>query len=104
MVLRSLRRNFRTEKSLTAKCPYGEVSLRRNVFTAKCPYGEVSVRRRVRTANCPTAKCRTAKSVTAKSPGAICIYLNAYLYLQMHFTAHNSYIFLQAVGAVYCET
>ena len=38
----SLRRNVRTAKSLTAKCPYGEVSVRRSVRTAKCPYGELS--------------------------------------------------------------
>ena len=35
----------RTAKSLTAKCPHGEVSLRRSVLTAKCP-----------TAKSPTAK------------------------------------------------
>ena len=43
----SLFRNVRTAKSLTAKCPYGEVSSRRNVLTAKCPYDEVSVRKNV---------------------------------------------------------
>ena len=62
----SLRRSV-----LTAKCPYGEVSLRRSVLTAKCPYGEVSVRRSVRTANCPTVKCPSAKSLRAKSPGML---------------------------------
>ena len=48
-----LQRNVRTAKSLTAKCPYGEVSLRRSVLTAKCPHGEMSLRRSVRTAKCP---------------------------------------------------
>ena len=47
-----LRINVRTAKSPTAKCPYGEVSLRGSVLTAKCPYGEVSVRQNVRTAKC----------------------------------------------------
>ena len=41
-VLRSLQRNIRAAKSLTVKCPYGEVSSRRNVVTAKRPYGELS--------------------------------------------------------------
>ena len=55
------------------KIVYGEMSVRqkvsrRSVLTAKCPYGEVSVRRSVRTAKCPTAKSPTAKSPTAKSP------------------------------------
>ena len=79
-VLRNLRRNVRTTKSLTAKCPYVEVSLRRSALTAKCPYGEVSVQRSVRTAKIPyckvtvqrsvrTAKCPRAKSLTTKSPG-----------------------------------
>ena len=52
-VLRSLRRNVRTAKSLTAKCPYGEVSLRQSVLTAKCPHDEMSLRQSVHTAKCP---------------------------------------------------
>ena len=50
---RSFRRNVRTAKSLTSKCPYGELSSRRSVPTAKCAYGKVSVRRSVRTTKCP---------------------------------------------------
>ena len=64
----SLRRNVRTAKRITAKCPYGEVSSRRTVLTAKCPYGEVSARQSVRTAKFPTAKCPTTKCRMVKSP------------------------------------
>ena len=37
----------------TAKCPYGEMSMRRNAGAAKCPYGEMSIRRNIHTAKCP---------------------------------------------------
>ena len=52
---------MRTAKSLTAKCPYGEVSLLRSILTANCPYGEVSVQQSVRTAKCPYSEMSTSE-------------------------------------------
>ena len=49
----SVRQKVSRRNVLTAKCPYGEVSLRQSVLTAKCPYGKMSVRRNVRTAKSP---------------------------------------------------
>ena len=53
LVQRSLRRNVRTAKSLTAKRPYDEVSVRRSFHTAKCPHDKMSLRQGVRTVKCP---------------------------------------------------
>ena len=50
LALRSLRRYVSTAKSLTAKCPYGEVPVRRSARTPKCP-----------AAQCPAAKSLTGK-------------------------------------------
>jgi hypothetical protein len=36
-----------------AKCPWGEMSVRRIVRGANCPWGELSVGRNVRGAKCP---------------------------------------------------
>ena len=52
-MISQLQRNVRTAKSLTGKCAYDEVCLRKSVLTAKCPYGEISLRRSVFTAKCP---------------------------------------------------
>merc|ERR1712237_320264 len=52
----SIRRKGLTANGPTAKCSYGELSVRRIVRTAKCTYGEMYVRRNVRTAKCTYGK------------------------------------------------
>ena len=65
----SIRQKVSRWSVLTAKCPYGKVSSRRDFLTGKCPYGEVSVRRTVRTANCPYGELSVRRTVrTANCP------------------------------------
>ena len=49
----SVRQKVSRWSVLTAKCVYGEVSLRPSVLTAKSPHGETSSRRSVPTTKCP---------------------------------------------------
>ena len=79
----SVRQKVSRWSVLTAKCPNGEVSLRRSVLTAKCPHGGLSSWRSFRTAISPTAKCSTAKSPVTASIVYETLHSNIYKILHM---------------------
>ena len=60
-------KNFPTSKRPTMKYPsHGEKLFWPEVITAKCPYGEVSLRRGVLTVKSPTAKYPKSKILRRK--------------------------------------
>jgi hypothetical protein len=82
-----------------ASCPWGEMSVGRNVHGAKCPWGEMSVGRVVRGArchgaSCPGASCPGASCLGASGPGTVtvpCIITFRHLTIDCLFQENKSY-------------